>query len=163
MYCSAGALLRLWFVASIESLRLPLSAMKRAFFKNIECYADASELELDEVLDQLAFDVRGLLPVITQDADTNDVLMLAWMNRTALTETLISGHVTYWSRSRNQLWVKGETSGHTQELVSLSIDCDGDAILCKVKQQGPACHTGRRHCFYLRVHREHRKIYVSEK
>jgi len=86
--------------------------------------------------------------------------MLAWMNQAALTKTLATGYVTYWSRSRNELWVKGETSGHTQALVSLSIDCDGDAILCQVNQKGVACHTGRRHCFYLQADNTRQKIQI---
>ena len=132
--------------------------MKRAFFRNIENYPDATEIELAAVKRELGFDSSGLIPVITQDAANNEVLMLAWMNQAALNKTLATGYVTYWSRSRNELWVKGETSGHTQELVSLSIDCDGDAILCKVNQQGAACHTGRRHCFYLQADYEKDKV-----
>jgi len=135
--------------------------MKRAYFQNLESCADLTELELGEITNELAFDSRGLMPVITQDATSKEVLMLAWMNKEALSKTLDSGYVTYWSRSRNQLWVKGETSGHTQELVSLSIDCDGDAILCRVNQLGVACHTGRRHCFYLKVNHEQQKVVVT--
>jgi len=134
--------------------------MKRAYFQNLESCADLTELELGEITNELAFDSRGLMPVITQDATSKEVLMLAWMNKEALSKTLDSGYVTYWSRSRNQLWVKGETSGHTQELVSLSIDCDGDAILCRVNQLGVACHTGRRHCFYLKADHEQQKVVV---
>ena len=134
--------------------------MKRAFFQSIENYQDATEIELAALTKELGFDSSGLMPVITQDATSKEVLMLAWMNQTALSKTLATGYVTYWSRSRNQLWVKGETSGHTQELVSLSIDCDGDAILCKVNQKGAACHTGRRHCFYLQADYEQNKIRV---
>ena len=135
--------------------------MKREYFHKLENNAEHTELELDEVLGQLGFDSRGLLPVITQDATSKEVLMLAWMNQAALAQTLATGAVTYWSRSRNQLWVKGETSGHTQALVSLSIDCDGDAILCQVNQKGAACHTGRMNCFYLQTDREQHKVYVS--
>lgn len=134
--------------------------MKRAYFEKLEACAGSTELELSEVTNELAFDSRGLLPVVTQDANTKEMLMLAWMNKEALSETLATGWVTYWSRSRNELWVKGKTSGHTQELVSLSIDCDGDAILCQVNQKGPACHTGRRHCFYLQVDKERPKVSV---
>ena len=134
--------------------------MMRAFFQNLEGCPDFTELDLDELSRELGVDSRGLIPVITQDASSKEVLMLAWMNRAALSETLSTGYVTYWSRSRNQLWVKGATSGHTQELVSLSIDCDGDAILCQVNQVGAACHTGRKHCFYLRVDREKNKVRV---
>lgn len=134
--------------------------MMRAYFRGLENLSDFTEIELSEVVDQLAFDSRGLLPVITQDATSKQVLMLAWTNEEALSQTFTTGFVTYWSRSRNQLWVKGETSGHTQELVSLSIDCDGDAILCLVNQKGAACHTGRKHCFYLQANTERRKIFV---
>jgi len=136
--------------------------MKQPFFYKLEDCADSTELELNEVVHQLAFDSKGLLPVITQDDHSNEVLMLAWMNEAALNQTLATGYVTYWSRSRQQLWVKGETSGHTQELKSLSIDCDGDAILCKVDQKGSACHTGRRHCFYLQADIARQKVRVVD-
>jgi len=134
--------------------------MKREYFQNLEHCADSTELQLTDVTKKLGFDSRGLVPVITQDAVSKEVLMLAWMNQAALTKTLATGYVTYWSRSRNELWVKGETSGHTQALVSLSIDCDGDAILCQVNQKGVACHTGRRHCFYLQADNTRQKIQI---
>ncbi len=133
------------------------------FFKQIEQLSDASELELESVIEHLRFDARGLLPVITQDAQTKKVLMLAWMNRAALMTTLETGFVTYWSRSRQQLWVKGETSGHKQALVSMSIDCDGDAILCQAMQTGAACHTLRESCFYLRVDGESNTARIAGK
>jgi phosphoribosyl-AMP cyclohydrolase len=94
------------------------------------------------------FDRDGLIPAIAQDVDTGEVLMLAWMNADALSATLKTGDATYWSRSRRALWRKGETSGHTQRVVSVAIDCDQDALLLKVKQVGPACHTGAHSCFY---------------
>jgi phosphoribosyl-AMP cyclohydrolase len=94
------------------------------------------------------FDAQGLVAAIAQDADTGEVLMLAWMNSEALEATLSSGRATYWSRSRQALWRKGDTSGHIQEVVELRVDCDQDAILLKVRQTGAACHTGRRSCFY---------------
>lgn len=125
--------------------------MNNEYFKQIEHCEDATQIELSSVVANLNFDARGLVPVVTQDADSKEVLMLAWMNEAALFKTLSSGMVTYWSRSRNELWEKGLTSGHTQELVSLSIDCDGDALLCMVNQKGAACHTYRRSCFYLKV------------
>ena len=134
--------------------------MKHRYFLGLENLSSSSELDLADVINELAFDSRGLLPVITQDSKTKKVLMLAWMNIEALNQTLKTGYVTYWSRSRQQLWVKGETSGHTQELVSLSIDCDGDAILCRVNQIGAACHTGREHCFYLETDRKRQKVRV---
>jgi phosphoribosyl-AMP cyclohydrolase len=99
----------------------------------------------------LTYNAAGLLPVIAQDAETRDVLMLAWMNAESISRTLASGRVTYWSRSRQSFWVKGETSGHTQELVELRVDCDRDCLLALVRQTGPACHTGRPSCFYTGV------------
>ena len=97
------------------------------------------------------FERDELIAAIAQEETTGEVLMLAWMNREALEKTLSTKHVTYWSRSRKSLWVKGETSGHSQELISLSYDCDGDALLLKVHQSGAACHTGERSCFYREV------------
>lgn len=101
--------------------------------------------------DNLNFDDRGLLPAIAQDATSGEVLMLAWMNAQAVRRTLDTGRVTYWSRSRQAFWIKGETSGHVQELVEMRIDCDRDCILVRVDQTGPACHTKRRSCFYTSV------------
>lgn len=99
----------------------------------------------------LKFDNNGLLPVIAQEANTGEVLMLAWMNAQAVAKTLETGRVTYWSRSRQSFWVKGESSGHVQELVELRIDCDRDCLLALVHQTGPACHTNRRVCFYTAI------------
>jgi phosphoribosyl-AMP cyclohydrolase len=99
-------------------------------------------------LDAIAFGPDGLVPAIAQQHDTGEVLMLAWMNRAAVAETIASGRVCYWSRSRGRLWRKGETSGQVQRLVELRLDCDGDALLLRVDQQGVACHTGRRSCFF---------------
>ena len=93
-------------------------------------------------------DPAALIPAIAQDATSGEVLMLAYMNHAALTQTLITKSATYWSRSRNELWVKGATSGHTQEVISVSLDCDSDAILLKVNQIGAAYHTGDRTCFH---------------
>ena len=90
---------------------------------------------------------NGLVAVVVQEDESNEVLMLAWMNRQALEQSLESHQATYWSRSRNELWVKGATSGNTQEIVSASLDCDGDAILLRVNQKGGACHTGSHSCF----------------
>ncbi len=100
------------------------------------------------LLEQIAFDAAGLVPVVAQQFDTGEVLMLAWMNRDAVRETLLRRQVCYWSRSRAALWRKGETSGQHQRLVELRLDCDGDALLALVDQSGVACHTGRRDCFY---------------
>lgn len=105
----------------------------------------------------LNYDARGLLPVIAQDAESHEVLMLAWMNAEAVDRTLQTGRVTYWSRSRQAFWVKGETSGNVQDLVEMRIDCDRDCLLVLVRQTGPACHTGRRSCFYTAL-REDREV-----
>lgn len=96
----------------------------------------------------IVFNQDGLIPAVAQDADTGEVLMLAWMNEESLRLTLATGRATYWSRSRHELWQKGLTSGHTQQVVSLALDCDGDALLLKVHQSGAACHTGHRTCFF---------------
>jgi phosphoribosyl-AMP cyclohydrolase len=96
----------------------------------------------------LKYDANGLMPCIAQDHQTGEVLMFAWMNAASLTRTLESGNVTYWSRSRQAFWAKGETSGHVQRLVELRLDCDRDCLLALVTQEGPACHTNRRSCFY---------------
>ncbi len=101
-----------------------------------------------EILAAIAFDANGLVPAIAQQYDTGEVLMMAWMNAASLAETLATGQVCYWSRSRQSLWRKGETSGHRQRLVECRLDCDGDALLLLVEQQGPACHTGARSCFF---------------
>lgn len=99
----------------------------------------------------LRFDSAGLIPCIAQDHASGEVLMLAWMNAEALARTLATGRVTYWSRSRQAFWVKGETSGHVQKLVELRLDCDGDSLLALVDQTGPACHTGARSCFFTAI------------
>ncbi len=92
-----------------------------------------------------------LLPAIVQDVDSKEVLMLAWVNQEALEQTLTSKKATFWSRSRNQLWVKGETSGNTQEIVKVMFDCDSDAFLFLVQSHGPACHTGEKSCFHREI------------
>ncbi len=98
----------------------------------------------------LKFDANGLIPAIAQD-EAGEVLMMAWMNAEAVTRTLETGRVTYWSRSRQSFWIKGESSGHVQELVDFRVDCDRDCLLMVVRQTGPACHTNRRSCFYTAV------------
>lgn len=103
----------------------------------------------------LRYNDQGLVPAIAQDHASGEVLMLAWMNEASITETLASGHVTYWSRSRGKFWKKGETSGHVQRLVELRIDCDRDCLLLMVEQTGPACHTNRRNCFYTTLREGH--------
>ena len=104
-----------------------------------------------DFLDSVVFDANGLVPAIAQQHDSGEVLMMAWMNRAALEETLSTGRVCYWSRSRAGLWRKGETSGQAQRLVELRIDCDNDCLLVLVDQTGVACHTGRRSCFFTAV------------
>lgn len=99
----------------------------------------------------LIYNDAGLIPVIAQDDNTGEVLMMAWMNAEAVAQTLATGRVTYWSRSRQAFWIKGESSGHVQELVELRVDCDRDCLLVRVRQTGPACHTNRRSCFYTAV------------
>ncbi len=99
----------------------------------------------------LTYNEAGLIPVIAQDATSGEVLMMAWMNVDAVRQTLETRRLTYWSRSRQSFWIKGETSGHTQELVDLRVDCDRDCLLAVVHQVGVACHTGRRNCFYTSV------------
>ncbi len=120
-------------------------------WKELEKKPAGGSLPLAEVLEALPWNADGLLPAIAQQHDTGEVLMLAWMNREALEETLATGRVCYFSRSRQQLWRKGESSGQVQRLKELRFDCDGDTLLLKVDQTGPACHTGRRGCFYSRV------------
>ena len=109
------------------------------------------EVLADRVVAEIAFDKSGLVPAIAQRQSDGEILMLAWMNAESLRETLTSGQVCYWSRSRQTLWRKGETSGHRQKLVELRYDCDKDAVLLLVEQVGPACHTYRRSCFYHAV------------
>jgi phosphoribosyl-AMP cyclohydrolase len=116
--------------------------------KQTEKLPVGASLPLSQVLDGLPWNADGLLPAIAQQHDTGEVLMMAWMNREALQETLRTGRVCYWSRSRRKLWRKGESSGQVQQLREMRFDCDGDTVLIKVDQTGPACHTGRRDCFY---------------
>ncbi len=102
----------------------------------------------ERVIAAIRFDQAGLVPAVAQQHDSGEVLMLAWMNAAAIRETLRTGRVCYWSRSRQKLWRKGETSGHLQQLVEFRFDCDKDTLLLLVDQQGPACHTGRHNCFF---------------
>ena len=104
---------------------------------------------MSDWLDSLQWNTDGLVPAIAQDAETGDVLMMAWMNREALTLTRETGQAVYWSRSRQKLWYKGEQSGHTQEVAEIRIDCDADVLLLRIRQKGGiSCHTGRRRCFF---------------
>ena len=108
---------------------------------------DLLALSPDDALARVRFDSAGLVPTIAQDSTSRQVLMFAWMNKEALRATVVSRRATYFSRSRQSLWVKGETSGNSQQVVQLRVDCDGDAVLLLVEQQGPACHTGAESCF----------------
>jgi phosphoribosyl-AMP cyclohydrolase len=135
--------------------------VKRDYFIERERLPQGSTLDLYEMVDQLAFNEQGLIPVITQDAASRDVLMMAWMNKAAIEKTLETGKMVYWSRSRQQFWLKGETSGHTQVLQSMRFDCDGDCLLCLVEQTGAACHTGRKNCFYFEVDTHQRAVSIT--
>ncbi len=122
-----------------------------SLFAELEHAEIGRRVALGDVLDAVKLDAAGLIPAIAQDVNSRDVLMLAWMNRESLTRTLEEGYTCYYSRSRQRLWRKGETSGHRQKLHELRFDCDGDALLLLVEQTGPACHTNRSSCFYLLV------------
>jgi phosphoribosyl-AMP cyclohydrolase len=106
---------------------------------------------IDKMLAAIQFDTKGLVPAIAQQHDSGEVLMMAWMDRDAVVETMNTGRVCYWSRSRKAPWRKGDTSGHIQELVELRVDCDGDTLLVAVEQTGVACHTGRHNCFFRAI------------
>jgi len=110
-----------------------------------------TDAAIEALLSAVKFDGHGLVPAIAQAREGGEVLMMAWMNRDSLIETLKTGRVTYWSRSRQQLWRKGDTSGHVQVLHELRVDCDGDTLLAIVDQTGAACHTGARTCFYRKL------------
>lgn len=116
---------------------------------------------INDVIARLTFNDAELIPAIAQQHDTGEVLMMAWMNAEAIAHTLKTGEVHYWSRSRNELWHKGATSGHIQKLMELRFDCDKDALLLLIEQTGPACHTNRRSCFYHAV-RDGGVVTVSE-
>lgn len=122
--------------------------------KALENAALGQKWPLEEILDKVKFNQDGLVPVIAQQHDSKEVLMMAWANRDALIETLTTGRMCYWSRSRQCYWRKGESSGHAQQLHELRLDCDGDALLALIDQTGPACHTNRRSCFYLTMEKQ---------
>lgn len=132
----------------------------KAYFKTLERHSNNIPLALDEVIQHLTLNKDGLIPIITQDVHSKQVLMFAWMNKESLALTIETKRMTYWSRSRQQLWKKGESSGHVQTLVDMCFDCDGDVILCQVEQLGAACHTGRPSCFYLQVDNEKQQVWV---
>ena len=140
-----------------------MNASDRDFFRELENSEPGDQIPFRELVEQLRFNDAGLVPVIAQDVETETVLMLAWMNRVALEQTISTGLMTYWSRSRQKLWLKGETSGHYQSVQSISFDCDGDAVLCKVRQEGSACHTGRKHCFYLGLDMDGETVTITSK
>lgn len=123
--------------------------MLNDYFKSLETTAKGETSALAAAIEHLNFNADGLIPVIAQQHDSREVLMMAWMNKASILETLETGHVCYWSRSRQAFWRKGESSGNIQTLKELRIDCDGDTLLCLVDQKGPACHTDRTNCFYL--------------
>ncbi len=116
-------------------------------------------MNVQDWLDAVKWDPNGLAPAVAQDAETKDVLMLAWVNRESLKETLQSGNAVYWSRSRKRLWRKGEESGHVQRIVEIRLDCDGDALVFLVRQTGLACHTGRRSCFFQKLVSDDGNVY----
>ncbi|MBT2774921.1 phosphoribosyl-AMP cyclohydrolase [Halomonas sp. ISL-60] len=130
-----------------------------ALFKQLERATPEDSLPaVSTLLAAVRFNADGLIPAIAQQHDSKEVLMMAWMNREALEETLATQRVCYYSRSRGTLWRKGETSGQQQQLISAALDCDGDTLLLHVEQTGPACHTGRRSCFYIAVDKEQASI-----
>ena len=122
--------------------------------KQLEQTVTGQQVDLSVMLNEIKFNADGLIPAVAQQHDSGQVLMLAWMNRQAIVETLNTGQVCYWSRSRQAYWRKGETSGHRQNLITAYLDCDADTLLLKVDQTGPACHTERRSCFYLQLNDE---------
>ncbi|WP_417536055.1 phosphoribosyl-AMP cyclohydrolase [Methylophaga sp.] len=130
--------------------------------ETLENLPTGSSLALQEVIDNLPWNTQGLINTVAQQYDSGELLMVAWMNKEALLETVASKRACYWSRSRQCLWRKGETSGHTQEVKSIFLDCDGDAVLLKVDQKGAACHTGRKSCFYNQII-DDRVVVVNDK
>jgi phosphoribosyl-AMP cyclohydrolase len=128
------------------------------FYKKLEPLLKGETVSKADAIEHLHFNDEGLIPVIAQQHDTGEVLMMAWMNKKSIIESLNTRHVCYWSRSRQSFWRKGESSGNVQKLIEMRIDCDGDTLLCKVDQTGPACHTDRTNCFYLRVDEEYLSV-----
>lgn len=135
--------------------------MSHSYLSKTESFSLGEGLPLQEVLENLPYNQDGLIPAIAQQHDSGEVLMMAWMNRASIEETLKTGRVCYWSRSRQAYWRKGESSGQVQNLKSIRFDCDGDTVLLQVDQLGPACHTGRRNCFYNEVQGDQVKV-ISE-
>ncbi|OUS29362.1 phosphoribosyl-AMP cyclohydrolase [Gammaproteobacteria bacterium 45_16_T64] len=120
-------------------------------YKDLEKQDKGSVFDTNDAIANLTFNDVGLIPAIAQQHDTGEVLMMAWMNKLSIEETLRTGQVCYWSRSRQSYWRKGESSGHVQLLREMRADCDGDTLLLLVDQQGPACHTNRKNCFYISI------------
>jgi len=112
--------------------------------------------------DQLKFDANGLIPAIIQEQQTGRVLMMAWMNRAALEKTVATGRTHFWSRSRRKLWMKGETSGHGQQVKNIALDCDGDVLLIQVEQTGAACHEGYQSCFFRSLEKDGKSVKLTE-
>jgi phosphoribosyl-AMP cyclohydrolase len=137
-------------------MAFPLAVMKIS-----PCHAKAKEKTMKFDASLLKYDANGLIPCIAQDHVTGEVLMMAWMNAASLARTLETGAMTYWSRSRQAFWAKGETSGHVQRLIEMRVDCDDDCLLALVTQEGPACHTNRRSCFYTAV-RDGERVVISD-
>ena len=125
--------------------------METPSFKSLEKSTKGDQFDWQDLRKQIKYDSKGLIPAIAQQYDSKEILMMAWMNEQSLLETLETGRVCYWSRSRQSYWRKGEESGQVQLLKSLAFDCDGDTILLQVDQTGPACHTGRKSCFYTQI------------
>jgi phosphoribosyl-AMP cyclohydrolase len=117
----------------------------------------------ERVLDVLKYDAQGLIPAIVQDADSREVLMMAYMNRQSLANSIRTGKTHFWSRSRRKYWIKGETSGHTQEIQAILIDCDMDTVLIRVRQHGAACHNGYKSCFYRKLQADGNWEVVAER
>jgi len=117
----------------------------------------------ERVLDTLKYDAQGLIPAIVQDADTGEVLMMAYMNRQSLTASIRTGKTHFWSRSRQKLWMKGETSGHSQDIQAIFVDCDMDTILIRARQHGAVCHEGYKSCFYRKLQADGQWQIVSER
>ena len=142
----------------MKALERELFRPMSSFYKDLENEPKGKVKALSEALLELKFNNDGLIPAIAQQHDTGEVLMMAWMNKQSIEETLETGQVCYWSRSRNDYWRKGESSGNQQSLKSMSTDCDGDTLLLKVEQKGAACHTGRRDCFYNEISKDGLRI-----
>ncbi|GAA3922429.1 phosphoribosyl-AMP cyclohydrolase [Litoribacillus peritrichatus] len=135
--------------------------MSKLDWKQLEKEPAGSQHDTTSALESLRYNEDGLIPAIAQQHGTGEVLMMAWMNKLSIEETLKTGRVCYWSRSRQTYWRKGESSGHQQHLISMATDCDGDTLLLQVDQKGPACHTNRRNCFYNEITNEQLIVSVN--